>query len=513
MLKTVKSKQNFKFNFMDQLLFWNDVALEANRVSHTNGVMEETGPPHSARALAMVHLALYDAYVNTTSGTPLPFYCYNISCFGNGDQRDVAMATAAASILRKFYPAQHGLVDRKYKEAGLKPNGMTKFYQLGLDIAHEIWNDRADDPKSADQRFVQPIAKGLHREDPDNDGQGTNAPFYGSESKCFAVTKRWGIKAHPALGSAKYIQALRQVRAKGIKPELTASLPATLIGNRRTTDETLMGIYWGYDGAAELGTPPRMYNQILRELAIHHNNSLEQNVELFTKANVAMADAGILAWEQKYRYNHWRPVVGIREHDDSMGFEGATSNPVNSDCDPSWLPLGAPKTNGKKTGGPDEKNFTPPFPAYPSGHATFGAAALHVARIFFDSSKMNNFAPDNLFDGLDFVSDEYNGVSKDNRGTIRPRHRRSFPGGLWQMIFENGISRVFLGVHWHYDAFEIKPGALSAAGDAGRNVTMDEIDIDLDLSTPSECGTGGVPLGLAIAQDLFTTRGVTKSTV
>ena len=46
---------------------------------------------------------------------------------------------------------------------------------------------------------------------------------------------------------------------------------------------------------------------------------------------------------------------------------------------------------------------------------------------------------------LEFVSDELDGVSVDNTGTVRPRHVRKFPGGLWQMIEENSRSRVFLG--------------------------------------------------------------------
>ncbi|HBY78259.1 MAG TPA: hypothetical protein DEG47_14935, partial [Cyanobacteria bacterium UBA11148] len=96
------------------------------------------------------------------------------------------------------------------------------------------------------------------------------------------------------------------------------------------------------------------------------------------------------------------------------------------------------------------KNFPPPFPAYPSGHATFGAAAFHITRLFYGVSDRNN---DNLFDGLTFVSDEFNGISRDNKGTVRPKHVRSFPGGLWQMIVENGLSRVYLGVHWVFDAF------------------------------------------------------------
>lgn len=47
----------------DSILFWNAVALEANRVSHSDpSKMEQTGPTLSSRALAIVHLAMYDAF-------------------------------------------------------------------------------------------------------------------------------------------------------------------------------------------------------------------------------------------------------------------------------------------------------------------------------------------------------------------------------------------------------------------------------------------------------------------
>lgn len=47
----------------DSILIWNAVALKANRISHTNNdKMEQAGPPLSARALAIVQLAMYDAY-------------------------------------------------------------------------------------------------------------------------------------------------------------------------------------------------------------------------------------------------------------------------------------------------------------------------------------------------------------------------------------------------------------------------------------------------------------------
>jgi hypothetical protein len=64
--------------------------------------------------------------------------------------------------------------------------------------------------------------------------------------------------------------------------------------------------------------------------------------------------------------------------------------------------------------------------------------------------------PPTLFNRLDFVSDEFDGFNQDNRGTVRARHRRNFPNGLWQMIEENGRSRVNLGVPRVFDAFAVK---------------------------------------------------------
>ena len=167
--------------------------------------------------------------------------------------------------------------------------------------------------------------------------------------------------------------------------------------------------------------------------------------------------------------------MGIREHDKSMGSTGIAANNIDDDCDPLWLPLGAPKSNTD-----DAKNFTPDFPAYPSGHATFGAAALHIARRFYGVPHGNR-ANDILFAGCDFVSEEFNGVTKDNDGVTRPAHLRKFDDGLWQMILENGLSRVYLGVHWSFDAFRT-----TTAG-----VPVHDVKI------------GGVDLGLTIAEDIF----------
>lgn len=506
----------------DWTLIWNEVALEANRVSHTEvGKREQNGPTLSSRAMAIVHLAMYDAYAGV-QGNPstLPPYLPGLPPAPAGATTKAAVASAAHKTLSSLYPAQQSAFDAALAQHGDSANSG---HAYGITVANALLAERQSDPDASDAGYTASAGRFRHRPDPDNPAQGFHAPFYGAQSKCFAVTARHELDPPPR-GDNEYERALKEVRAKGIMPELMGTLPDNFGVDQRTPLETTIGIFWGYDGAIGLGTPPRLYNQIVRQLAIHKNNTEDQNARLFALVNVAMADAGILAWDQKYIHDLWRPVVGIREHDESFGPAAAeANNTLDKDADPFWLPLGAPKSNvlnhvffpdapenpptnlslaAAEAGvltealaaeGEEEdprrrceaclslnKNFTPNFPAYPSGHATFGAAALHIARLFYGVQAGNRKA-DQLFDGLDFVSDELNGFTQDSRGTVRPRHRRDFGEGLWQMIAENGLSRVFLGVHWVFDAFVRRSNGTIIFS---RNV-------------------GGLPLGLTIAEDIY----------
>src|SRR3954462_7495595 len=93
------------------ILLWNEVALEANRVSHTNGQGEQAGPPLSARALAIVHLAMYDAFAGVTNNpTDLPLY-YQDKLQPHlprppNTPVDDAVAVAAALTLSWLFPGQ-----------------------------------------------------------------------------------------------------------------------------------------------------------------------------------------------------------------------------------------------------------------------------------------------------------------------------------------------------------------------------------------------------------------------
>jgi hypothetical protein len=467
---------------MDHILYWNLIALEANKRDFssvpgtTKKMPEQGGPTLSSRALAIIHLAMYDAHAGAVNNpTDLPRYLNTPASPPIGTlNASAAVAGAAHKCLVALFPRQKQHFDIALDCTNLDRAGLETSISFGETVATTILADRSSDPSPSDFGYVPSKAPKHHRVDPSMPMQGFHAPFYGARSKGFAISNRHELDAPSTLSTSEFDKSLKQVRGKGIAPYLMGTLPTTY--SKRTVDETLIGVFWAYDGPRELGTPPRLYNQIVRQVAMEQGNNVDANARLFALVNAAMGDAGILAWDQKYVHDYWRPVLGIREHDGSMGPAAPipTDN-IDNDCDPDWLPLGAPESNSL------EKNFTPPFPAYPSGHATFGAATFQTLRLFYlGEAKAKEYKPDKLFRNP-FVSDELNGITTDNTGTVRPRHSRLFRDGLWQMIVENGFSRIYLGVHWSFDAFAVD---IAGKPDVSRNI-------------------GGVPLGLKIAEDIF----------
>ena len=100
---------------------------------------------------------------------------------------------------------------------------------------------------------------------------------------------------------------------------------------------------------------------------------------------------------------------------------------------------GAPADNGNGT------NFTPPFPAYVSGHATFGGATFKLLEDFYHT--------DVIPGGITIISDEFNTITVDQNGHPRPLLPRTY-NYFSQMAGENAQSRIYLGIHWHFDAVE-----------------------------------------------------------
>src|SRR5437879_3464141 len=243
---------------------------------------------------------------------------------------------------------------------------------------------------------------------------------HSGDCKPFVVqsASQFRVPPPPAMNSAEYATAYAEAKSVGGDGMHTTST--------RTPEQSFIGIFWAYDGTPSLCAPPRLYNQIIVHIADQMHLGTLDLARLLALANTAMADAGMSIWESKYYYDFWRPVAGIREAD--------TDGNPNTAIDSTFMPLGAPASN---LTGP---NFTPPFPSYPSGHGGFGGALFQTMRRFFGT--------DNV--AFTFVSDEFNGVTKDNAGNMRPYMPRSF-ANFSQAEEENGQSRIYLGIHWSFD--------------------------------------------------------------
>lgn len=419
----------------DPILDWNAIAIEVNQTSYSGNVVnDQIGPTRSSRALAIVHVAMFDAW-NSIHRT---FEPYLVQAPNVNNASDVAaVAQAAHDTLVVLYPHQQAFIDAKLAESlGQVPDGIkeTRGIDAGAFVAQQILMARTDDGAEVAGQYIPDGQIGHHDVDPLNPNQGFLTPAWGDVMP-FAVPDIDTISTPPvpSLTSIEYAQAYTQVKELGEE-----------LSTERTTDQTEIGIYWGYDVARGLGDPPRLYNQIARVIAEQEGNTVADNARMLTLINVAMADAGIQAWGVKYREAFWRPIVAIRQGDaDGNG---------NTVGDATWSPLGAPLSNPLET---EDLNFTPPFPAYTSGHATFGGAAFKTMSNFYQTDDIRFSVP------FDFVSDEFNGLTRDIHELIpdlvldhvramRPRHYDSFS----QAAAENAASRIFLGIHWRFDAIE-----------------------------------------------------------
>ena len=561
----VAYNQNYVF-------YWNHAGLELNRLTHSLGG-PQTGPTVSSRVLGILHLAIHDAYFALRGHPTISTYldpnatdpAYQLPAIGSAFDHEQAVAGAAITTLEAFYARRNigsnfaftisdqldQLLSQLINRYPSTIDTLSSSYQFGIDVGTAILNLLAIKPgePGADQGRYQPHESGrfFFRDEPSNpvrlvpvdpnNPSGPkravkiyHAPYYGLTAKRFAVQFQVDgspvehVVADPPRDTAggtpeahEYVAAVREVRAVGGAPTLNTTT--------RTPDQTTAAYFWAYDGANLIGTPPRLYNQIIRKIAWDNTvdsataeDNTDEFVRLFALVNAALADAGIFCWQEKYNFEFWRPLSGVREHDLGSGpaspLNAVGSEHIDPVGDPFWLSLGAPETNT------DRVSFKPPFPAYPSGHATFGAAAFQIARLYYrtrDGLSFADNAPDEI--AFSFISEELNGVSRDLRqpyepsqpitdqpGVVRTRIVRRFKN-LWAAIFENAASRVWLGVHWRFDAFPAAD-AIDNVNPDGSTIYRDSDQINYGTRGPrsdrlGQFPIGGAPLGIEIANDIF----------
>lgn len=456
----------------DVVLAWNKVMLDANAADHSVASPDQGGPTRTSRAFAIVSAAVFDA-VNSIHHRYEP-YLLELRGYESADLR-AAVSVAAHDTLVSLYPQQQSRFDGALTRwLAVIPDGRReqRGVELGRRMAQACIADRVDDGSEAMHMYMPTNEPGHHQPDPYNPTQGFLGPVWGGVTP-FVMDDVSHFRAPPPpeLDSADYADAYNEVKAYGGDGVTTPTI--------RTPEQTNVGLFWAYDGTPGLGTPPRLYNQIIRTIAVARGNTVEQNARLLALANLSMGDAGIQSWETKYHYDFWRPIIGIRG--------GDTDGNADTEADATWSPLGAPFSNGGGT----HDNFTPPFPAYVSGHATFGAAAFEAVADFYGTHDI----------GFTFISDELNGVTTDNQGNVRPRVVRRFDD-LDQAIAENAQSRIYLGIHWQFDATEGIAAGRSIADYVGDHVLRPRHGGPADGEAVTTFAAGEEPVSSGVATDV-----------
>jgi hypothetical protein len=369
----------------DVVLQWNEVLLDAVRA-------DRTAPPVAARAMAMVHIAVYDA-VNAIAGG------YEGYLFDARVPRrvsvDAAAASAAHDVLVRVFPAQAAAFDAKLVESlSAVRNGFGEAagVLLGKVTAALVLRDRADDGSADSVPYTIGDEPGEWQPTPPAYQQAPALAHWGKvEPFALRSGSQFRPDGPPALTSDEYAAAFDEVKSLGSATSAT-----------RTPDQTLIARFWA-DGAGT-ATPPGHWNEIAQDVAEQRGNSVARNARMFALLNIALADAGIVSWDAKYEDDLWRPVTGIRAAD--------TDGNPDTAADPAWTPL----------------LVTPPFPSYTSGHSTFSSAAATTLAHFY---------------GTDAIS--FTTTDDDTPGITR--NFTSFSAAAE----EAGMSRIYGGIHWQFD--------------------------------------------------------------
>ena len=126
----------------------------------------------------------------------------------------------------------------------------------------------------------------------------------------------------------------------------------SLTNSKRTPEQTDLAYFWS-------GNYLAVWNGTLRSIASAQGLNVGKSARLFALANMAMADAGITAWDTKLHYVFWRPITAIQNGDSDGNSKTAG--------DSAWQPL----------------IVSPPYPEYTSGANNVTGAITRILRSFF----------------------------------------------------------------------------------------------------------------------------------
>jgi hypothetical protein len=374
--------------------------VRADAVTDWAAIMEEStlhvpDPALPIRVAAIMQLAVFEA-VNTIVGHYEPYlvepYLGRVGAPAAASP-DAAAIAAAHRVLVDLLPDQaESLNAKRAVSLAALPDGAPKSagIAIGEAAATAMLAKRANDGMDTDVPYTPGTLPGQYRPTPSD-----FTPAFGAHLgrvTPFAIDNvaRYRVAAPPALRSERYARDYEEVKRVG-----------DIASRERPKDRADVARFYALDAIVPI------YFSAARQVSLAQRKTLAENARIFALLGIAIFDAMVVCFDSKYFYDYWRPVTAIRL--------GHTDGNRRTDADPTWTPF----------------VFTPPFPSYPSGHASFGGAARRVLERVFGKDGL----------AITLASPEVPDVVLHY--------------GSWKQITDDiDDARIYGGVHYRFDQEE-----------------------------------------------------------
>jgi len=324
-------------------------------------------PPASSRAYALVSVAAFDALVVARHWQ----VAFGEAADGGYPYDEAVVAGAASRVLAHLFPEQSALRLDQQAEAAAGPGAAAAAsLQAGREVGDRVIARAADDGSQRVWDGTRPSDR------PDQPGFWQPPP--GSVSppvQPLAGTWRtWVLPAGDALRPPP-------PPAYGSPALLAEAQEVVDIERGLSEGQKRVARYW--EGGEGTPLPAGIWNRIVVDHLTDRGATGAESVRALALVNVALADAGVAAWDAKYAWWTPRPENAVREL-----------------IDPAWRPL----------------LRTPLFPAYVSGHSTYSAAAATVLADLFpdDADRFRAMGEEaglsRLYGGIHYRSDHVQGA-------------------------------------------------------------------------------------------------------
>lgn len=380
----------------NEVIQWNQAALQGVRDS-------KLGPPMVARALAIVHTCIYDAwaaYDKRALGTQLGNSLRRPRGERTLENKNKTISFAAYRAAVDLFPIDENKVFRPLMaQLGYNPDDLSRdtltptgignvaceavlqfrhhdgSNQLGDESASGVPYSDYTEYKAKNPPSALPVDPSLVV-DPNHwqplqyvDGTGTlvTQSFLGAQwYRVIPFALKSGAEFRDILaqygpvtyGSAEFVEQAQEL------VKMSANL------NDR---QKMIAEYFADGPHSEL--PPGHWDLFAQFVSARDNHGVDEDVKLFFAITNAIFDAGIVAWDAKRVFDSVRPATAIPyvlqgRQIEAWGGPGRGTVAMDGS---SWVPY-------------QLSTFpTPPFPEYISGHSTFSAAGAAVLKLFTGS--------------------------------------------------------------------------------------------------------------------------------